>query len=313
MKVWNGIESFPEGGPRCVATIGNYDGVHRGHQAILRSVVDAARRGGLASALLTFEPHPLSVVAPERTPRLLQTRRQRLESLEATGLDGVLILRFDRDLAALSGEQFFAQVLCGPVAFESIHVGRTFRFGHGRSGDVELLGIIGKSHGFDVVTVSPVEIEGGVVSSSAIRKAVGDGDVETALAMLGRPFAVAGEVVAGQGRGRALQFPTANLESENDLLPRRGVYVTETLALATRHASVTNVGIRPTFNGDSMTVETHLLDFDDDLYGQRVEVRFMARLRDEQRFSSPAQLSDQIARDRAAAEAFFQNLPLPTR
>jgi riboflavin kinase/FMN adenylyltransferase len=142
---------------------------------------------------------------------------------------------------------------------------------------------------------------------------VGDGDVETALAMLGRPFAVAGEVVAGQGRGRALQFPTANLESENDLLPRRGVYVTETLALATRHASVTNVGIRPTFNGDSMTVETHLLDFDDDLYGQRVEVRFMARLRDEQRFSSPAQLSDQIARDRAAAEAFFQNLPLPTR
>lgn len=312
MKIWNGIDSYPDRAPRAVATIGNYDGVHLGHRAILLSVVDEARRDGHVSVLVTFEPHPLQVVAPDRRPKLLQTRRQKLESLEQTGLDGVLILDFDRDMAALSGDAFFSRVLCGPVDFASIHVGSNFRFGHGRSGDVDALRSIGERHGFTVVTVPPVEIEGGVVSSSAVRKAVADGEVGAAHAMLGRPFAVVGEVVAGEGRGRSLRFPTANLDSSNELVPRRGVYVTETVALATRHPAVTNVGIRPTFNGGKLIVESHLLDYDGDLYGEQVEVRFLARLRDEQRFSGPRELADQIARDRAAASVYFQNLPLAT-
>lgn len=310
MRVLNGIESYPEGAPAVVATIGNYDGVHLGHQAILRSVVEAARRRSLASLLVSFEPHPLSVVAPERRPRLLQTRRQKLDSLEATGLDAVLILRFDSRLASLSGEEFFSRVLWGPIRFAAVHVGDNFRFGHRRGGDVHLLEEIGGRLGFEVVGVPAVQIDGRAVSSSTIREAVSKGDVVLAHRMLGRPFAVCGEVVAGDGRGRALNFPTANLGTDNELFPRRGVYVTETVVLATRHASVTNVGVRPTFNGSSTVVETHLLEFDADLYGETAEIRFLARLRDERRFGGPEELADQIARDRAAAASYFQNLPL---
>jgi riboflavin kinase/FMN adenylyltransferase len=313
MKIWNGIENYPTSATPVVGTIGNYDGVHLGHQAILRSVVDAARRAARASVLVTFEPHPLTVVAPERKPRLIQTRRQKLERLEVNGLDAVLILRFDAELASLSGEEFFSQVLCGPIRFEAIHVGSNFRFGRRREGDVELLRALGARHGFGVVAVSPVTLERGVVSSSAVRKAIEDGEVGLAAEMLGRPFAVVGEVVEGDGRGRALEFPTANLDSDNELVPRRGVYVTETVVLATRQASVTNVGIRPTFGAGTLTVETHLLDFDGDLYGESIEVRFLARLRDERKFSGPQELADQIARDRAAAAAYFENLPLATR
>lgn len=310
MKICNGIDSCPEGGPRVVATIGNYDGVHLGHLAILNSVVDGAKREGHVSMLITFEPHPLSVVAPERRPPLIQTRRQKLDSLEATGLDAVLILSFDSDLASLGGEEFFSRILCGPLRFSAIHVGSSFRFGRHRSGNVDLLRTIGKEQGFEVVGVEPVTIGETVVSSSTIRKLVEDGQVAAAKEMLGRPFGIVGEVVEGDGRGRTMRFPTANLDAENELLPRRGVYVTETVALATRHASVSNVGIRPTFNGGGVVVETHLLGFEDDLYGQRIEVRFLERLRDERRFSGPQELADQIARDRAAAEAYFQNLPL---
>jgi riboflavin kinase/FMN adenylyltransferase len=310
MKIWNGIESYPEDGPAVVATIGNYDGVHLGHQAIVRSVVESARRGGHTSVLITFEPHPLSVVAPERRPRQIQTRRQKLESLEATGLDGVLILPFDTELASLSGEEFFSRILSGPLRFSAIHVGSSFRFGRHRIGDVELLRTIGKDQGFEVVGVAPVRVGDHVVSSSTVRKLVEDGEVRPAHEMLGRPFSVAGEVVEGDGRGTAMRFPTANVDAETELLPHRGVYVTETVALATRHASVSNVGIRPTFNGGGVVVETHLLSYEGDLYGERIEVRFLERLRDERRFSGPEELADQIARDRAAAEAYFQNLPL---
>ena len=149
MKICNGIESCPENAPRVVATIGNYDGVHRGHLAILSSVVESARREGCLSMLITFDPHPLSVVAPERRPRLIQTRRQKLESLEATGLDAVLILSFDAELASLGGEEFFSRILCGPLRFNAIHVGSTFRFGRHRSGNVDLLRTIGEEHGFE--------------------------------------------------------------------------------------------------------------------------------------------------------------------
>jgi riboflavin kinase/FMN adenylyltransferase len=312
MKVWNGIESYPDHVGPVVATIGNYDGVHLGHQAILHSVVETARRLGALSLLITFDPHPLSVVAPSRKPKLLQTRGQKLAALEASGLDAVMILRFDSDMASLGGREFFSQVVCGPIGLAAVHVGWNFRFGRDRSGDVNLLKAVSEERGFDVVGVPPVEVGGRTVSSSAIRKAVGEGDVETARGMLGRPFAVVGEVVRGDGRGRRLEFPTANVEVENAMTPLRGVYVTETVALATRYASVANVGVRPTFGGAALTVETHLLEFDGDLYGERAEVRFLARLRDEQRFAGPEDLAAQIARDRAAAEAYFQNLQIRT-
>jgi len=313
MNVWNALESFPTGREPIVATIGNFDGVHLGHQAILASVARESRARRAPSLLVTFDPHPLAVVAPGRRPKLLMTRRQKLEVLESAGLDGVLVLPFDRELAAMTGEEFFSDHLAARIRFASVHVGRNFRFGQARSGDLRLLEAIGAAGGFAVEGIPPVEIDGETVSSSAIRIAVEDGEVERAAAMLGRAFALTGEVVRGEGRGRSLDYPTANLAVDNEMIPRRGVYVTETIVLASRFPSVTNVGVRPTFGGTRLCVETHLIDVEDDLYGERIEVRFLARLRDEIRFDGPAALSDQISRDLAAAHGFFSRLALGRR
>jgi riboflavin kinase/FMN adenylyltransferase len=313
VKIWNGIGAYPENTPPVVASIGNYDGVHLGHQTILRHVLEDARSRGLSSLLITFDPHPVSILAPDRRPKLLQTRRQKLDSLQECGLSDLLFLEFDRELAALSGEAFFDSLLIPRVTFAAIHVGDSFRFGQRRSGNLDLLRSIGERHGFEVKGVPAVRSGDRTISSSAIRAAVIDGDVETAKQMLGRPFPVRGEVVHGDGRGRNLQCPTANLEFENELLPRPGVYVTETIALASRCASVTNVGFRPTVGGKTLTVETHLLDFAEDLYGETLEVRFLARLRNEESFDDLGALADQLARDRAAAESYFRNRRLRAR
>jgi riboflavin kinase/FMN adenylyltransferase len=312
MNIWNGIESYPDDATAAVGTIGNFDGVHLGHEAIVRRVVDEARSLGAPSLLITFSPHPLSVIAPERKPKRLQNRGQKLESLRRTGLSDVLILEFNRELAALSGEEFFGQLLADRVRFAAIRVGENFRFGKGREGDLNLMREIGARHGFEVHGVAPVVANGHVISSTAIRQALADGDVALARRMLGRPYLVAGEVTRGDGRGRRLDCPTANLDLDNEVLPRPGVYVTETMVIAGRFPSVTNVGVRPTFGGRSLTVETHLLEFDDDLYHERAEVHFLERLRDEVRFEDASVLADQLARDRAAALAFFQNQPLGT-
>jgi riboflavin kinase/FMN adenylyltransferase len=313
MNVWNALDAFPTGREPVYATIGNFDGVHLGHQAILESVIHAARSRSAPSLLISFDPHPLAVVAPSRGPKLLQTRRQKLEAIEATGVDGMLLLPFDRELAALTGEEFFEAYLTERIRFAGIHVGSNFRFGHARGGDVRLLETIGAKLGFSVRAVPPVTIDGETVSSSAIRAAIDEGDVARAGAMLGRPFAVTGEVVRGEGRGRLLDFPTANVAVDNETIPARGVYVTETLAFASRFPSITNVGVRPTFGGTTLSVESHLIDVDEDLYGERVEVRFLARLRDEQKFAGPAELADQIARDQAAATSYFSGLSLTRR
>jgi riboflavin kinase/FMN adenylyltransferase len=308
MNVWNGIGNYPLDYGPVVASIGNYDGVHLGHRSILRNVVDEARRTERPSLLISFEPHPLTVVAPDRRPQLLQNRRQKIDCLEETGIEALLLLDFTPEVAALSGEGFFAELLRDRVEFASIHVGWNFRFGHQRSGDHELLQRIGEERGFDVTAVAPIEIDGRAVSSSEIRKAVAAGDVAGARRMLGRPFALQGEIIRGRGVGAELDFPTANLSVNNELLPSNGVYVTETLLQASRFPSVTNVGVRPTFAGKTVSVESHLLEFEGDLYNERIELRFLDRIRDEMRFDGPIDLADQIARDRAAAESFFRNL-----
>jgi riboflavin kinase/FMN adenylyltransferase len=307
MKIWNGIDRYPADSGPVVATIGNYDGVHRGHQVILGDVTASARNRKASSLLITFDPHPLEIVDPDRRPQLLQTREQKLESLEETGLDAVLILEFNQDLMMMTGEQFFQAVLSARLKFAEIRIGDNFRFGHDRAGGVGLLSTIGKERKFDVGAVTAVMIDGGIVCSSRIREAVRKGNVEAAFSMLGRPYTLHGRVVHGDGRGRRLHFPTANLQTPNELLPLGGVYVTEVVTGACRQAAVTNVGSGPTFNRAVTAVESHLLDFEGDLYGDRMEVRFLARLRDEKKFPDAAALSDQIGRDLAAAVAFFDN------
>jgi riboflavin kinase/FMN adenylyltransferase len=308
LNIWNGSEYFPKGRPKMVASIGNYDGVHVGHQEILRGVVEDAHRLGLPSLLITFDPHPVAVVAPQRNPKRLQTREQKLRALEATGLSDLLILEFDHHLASYTGQEFFSNTLLPIIEFEAIHVGGNFRFGRDRSGDVELLGSLGEQQRFKVHGRPAIKLDDEPISSSAIRKAVSEGRIDVARRMLGRPFALIGEVVRGDGRGSQLHYPTANMAVENEMIPAGGVYVTETVALASRYPSVSNIGYRPTFGGRDLRVETHLLDFEGDLYTERLEIRFLARIRDEMRFDSAVQLGDQIARDRAAAEAYFQNM-----
>lgn len=313
MKVFNGIEAYPRDDGPVVATLGNYDGIHLGHRAILDGVRNSARRRGLPSLLITFEPHPLTVVAPDRRPQLLLTRGQKVDAVADAGIDRLLFLAFDEEVARLSGAAFFEEHLSGPIELAGVHVGTNFRFGQRRAGTLETLVDIGRKLGFDVEGIAPVEVDGQVVSSSAIRRLIDEGRVEDAGRLLGRPFALSAVVVRGEGRGRSLDFPTANLDVANECLPRRGVYVTEWVSDAVRRASVTNVGVRPTFDGERLVVETHVLDFDEDVYDRRVELAFLARLRDEHRFDGPAALADQIARDRAAAAAYFENVSLTGR
>lgn len=307
--VWNGLERCPPG-TAAAASLGNYDGVHLGHQAIVRRVVASARQRDAMAVVITFEPHPLAVLSPHRRPRLLQTRRQKLRALEECGLDAVLFLRFDAFMAERSGEAFIDSILVGGLRLTAVHVGTGFRFGSDREGDLAMLRRLGEGRDFEVEGVPEVLVDGEVVSSTRIRAVLEAGEVGSAHRMLGRPFAATGEIVRGEGRGSKLNFPTANLEVENEMVPRPGVYVTETRVLASRVPSVTNVGVRPTFGGTSLSVETHLIDFDGDLYGQRAEVLFLDRLRDERAFDGPGALADQIGRDRADAVSYFRRLSM---
>jgi riboflavin kinase/FMN adenylyltransferase len=292
-------------GGRTVLSVGNFDGLHLGHQKILRLVLERARATAQLSAVVTFDPHPLRVLRPEQAPRMIQTLAQRLEGFDRMGVDAALVLRFDRALSLLSPEEFIQRILIHRLHLAAILVGANFCFGHRGAGDVRLLAHFGKQHGFDVEIVSPVEVEGRVVSSSAVRNVIAEGNVADAVPLLGRPFSLTGEIRPGAGRGRRILFPTLNLVPEQELLPKHGVYATESVIGESVHRSVTNVGTRPTFDGQGVTVESYLLGFQEQVTGGPMEVRFHARLRDEQKFPGPDQLRAQMTRDIAAAQHYF--------
>jgi riboflavin kinase/FMN adenylyltransferase len=297
-------------GHSSVLAIGNFDGIHLGHQAILRATVDRAHALNAVSTALTFDPSPRKVLRPETAPPLLSTSAQRTEWFNLLGLEAVVVLPFTLELARLSPEEFVEQILLRDLRIKAVLVGENFRFGHKQAGDVKLLSELGAKHGFAVVIVPPVVYRGEVVSSTIIRREIAAGDVSHAARLLGRPFVLTGEVVSGTGTGRRFTFPTLNLAPEQELLPARGVYVTRTcLDGETRsHRSVTNIGMRPTFNGSSLSVETHLLDTQLAATPKRLEVRFWKRLREEKKFSGPEELRAQIASDIARANKFFSRL-----
>ncbi len=291
--------------PRSIVSIGSFDGVHIGHQKILRAVVARARQSGALAAVLTFDPHPLKVVRPQDSPPLLMTTRQRLAAFEELGLDAALVLRFDRALSILSPEEFAQRILVETLAVRAVLVGANFRFGRGQAGDVRRLEEIGTNWGFAVQTIAPVSAGGAVISSTAIRTAVTAGDVAKAEKLLGRPFALEGEIRTGTGQGRRLIVPTLNLGTQNELLPKAGVYVTQTRCTGKTYGSATNVGVRPTFDGQHLTVESHLFGFSEELKTGALEVLFRRRLRDEQKFSGPEELKLQVRKDLKRASNFF--------
>jgi riboflavin kinase / FMN adenylyltransferase len=286
-------------------TVGSFDGVHLGHQAVLREIDRRARDAGRASVLVTFDPHPLEVVNPGAAPPLLTTGPERLEILALSPLDYVLLVRFDRHLAGLTPEEFVGRVLLERCALRELVIGHDHGFGRGRRGDVETLRRLGASLGFDVDVVPPVDFGGQHVSSSRIRRAVAGGDLTTAGAMLGRRYGVVGRVGEGERRGRLLGVPTINLSelSPRKLLPPDGVYAVRVEWRGGSAGGMMNQGPRPTFQDGRRILEAHIFEFDGDLYGEWVRIEWIERLRDIQRFGSLAQLKQQLERDRASAVA----------
>jgi riboflavin kinase/FMN adenylyltransferase len=290
--------------------IGNFDGIHLGHQSILRAVVDRAREINAVATVLTFDPTPQKVLRPESAPLRISTTEQRLRCFAAISVDAAVVLPFSQELAKLSPQEFVEQILVRDLHVRAVFVGDNFRFGHKQAGDAQLLTRLAAERGFEVFVLPPVLYKGEIVSSTIIRREIACGDVAHAARLLGRPFVLTGKVVSGTGTGRRFTFPTLNLAAEQELLPARGVYVTRTLLegeTRTRR-SVTNVGVRPTFNGSALSIETHILEPISEITPARIEVHFWKRLREEKKFNGPEELRAQIARDIATANSFFTRL-----
>lgn len=294
-----------------VVTVGSFDGVHLGHQAVIAEVARRAAAARRASVLVTFEPHPLAVINPPAAPPLLSTGPERLEILAQLPLDYVLLLRFDRKLAALAPEEFVRNVLIARCGMQDLVVGYDHGFGRGRSGDVETLRRLGAELGFGVDAVRPVDVGGEPVSSGRIRRAVAGGDLRTAARLLGRPYSVTGRVVRGERRGRLLRVPTINLGGvpPEKLLPPDGVYAVWVEWRGGRVGGMMNQGGKPTFGDGRRSIEAHLFDFEGDLYDEWVRVEWVERLRDVERFGSAAELQAQLWRDEARARALLADRP----
>ncbi len=303
----HGLEDAPPVGP-CVLTLGNFDGVHAAHRTVLELAASRARERGIPAAVLTFDPHPAVVVAPERKPRLLMTLSQRLEAFRGAGVDIAWVIPFSRAFSELSPLSFLHGVERA-LAPRELHVGRQFRFGKDRAGDFATLEAWGAQAACEIHGHALRAYDGGYLSSTRIRAALEAGDVEEAAALLGHPYALTGIVVEGERRGRHLGFPTANLAWDQEQLPAFGVYVTDVTGphLDGCLRGMTNVGAKPTFEGMPITVETHLPGFSGDLYGKHLEVRFLHRLRGEMKFSGVDALRDQITRDVAEGLAWRPN------
>jgi len=293
-----------------VIAIGTFDGIHLGHQKVLEFAITLAKGTGAVATALTFEPPPVKVLRPESAPPRISTNQQRMDWFGAVGMEAAVVLPFTKELAALTAEDFVREILIRQLQVKAVVVGENFRFGNKQAGNVKFLREMGMREGFEVVVHTPVLLDGEVISSTLIRKFVGEGHVRDAARLLGRPFELTGGVVPGAGMGRKLGFPTLNLKPEQELLPARGVYITRTVleGETSSHRSVTNIGVRPTFNGSGLSVETHLLDYSGNFTPKRIEVRFWKRLRAEKKFAGPQELKEQIAKDILAANRFFARL-----
>jgi len=315
-RLWEGLDDLGRGfGPTSV-TIGNFDGVHRGHCKILRTVAELARRDGLTSVALTFHPHPLAIVAPAKAPKSLTSIGQRSALIREQGIDRVVVMRFTPDLARLSPRGFVEKVLIGGLRARRVTVGANFRFGQGQSGTTETLRALGTEFGFAVGNAGIVSVGGVPVSSTRVRELVGRGQMSQARRLLGRLFCLSGPIVRGEGIGSKQTVPTLNIAPASEVLPADGVYVTLTRLAGERRwrKSITNVGMRPTFAGRNRTVETYVLDELEAEAPNALELGFVRKIRDERPFPSAESLRDQIGIDIEIAERFFRRLrSLPGR
>ena len=305
MKLIRNAKDLKPGNRKVCLAIGFFDGVHLGHQQIIRQTITDARRHGAIALVLTFDRHPNSVVAPGRVPPLIYSLPQKLRAIESLGADKVLLIHFDQKFSQQTGEEFIRRLARDLGKIQSLCVGMDFVFGHKRSGDVRLLKKLGGKGGFTVHGLAAVSLDGRIVSSTRIREAIRAGELDAASQMLGRPYAISGPVVEGDHMGLQLGFPTANLDVTDLILPPNGVYAGLTKVKEKSHRVAINIGFRPTMASAArqLRVEAHLLDFSGDLYGQELTVEIGGKLREEKKFASLAELHRQIRRDIAALRA----------
>jgi riboflavin kinase/FMN adenylyltransferase len=306
MRLFHGTDNAEISRPT-VLTLGVFDGLHLGHQLIMKTVVERARAIGAIPTAITFEPHPRAVLHPDSAPPLLQTFDQKIEALGVLGIEQTIIIHFDKAFSQVRAEDFLRHVVANRLQAKEVYLGRGFFFGHNREGNIELLQRVSSALGFLADEVPEVRLRGRRIGSTRIRELLADGRVNLARRMLGRPYGVEGPVVHGAERGATLGFPTANIHPHNRVIPRRGVYVTATLIEGQWRRSVTNIGTRPTFDdGRGASVETHIMNWTGDLYDDVVRVRFLHRLRDEKKFASIDELKKQIESDVTRAQGFFE-------
>jgi riboflavin kinase / FMN adenylyltransferase len=292
-----------------VLALGNFDGLHRGHLKIIERVRRGAAEHGGTPMAMTFDPHPPRVVRPDKAPPLLMTKEQRLEALEKAGIRAVAVVRFTHELSQWDPEMFVRAVLVDWLRVSEVWVGANFLFGHDRAGNFTSLRTLGQRYGFRAEKIDPVRYKEFVVSSTRIRRLVTEARMDEAAALLGHPYYLDGRVVEGKRRGREIGFPTANLETSNELVPPDGVYATTLEVDGIVHAGMTNIGVRPTFGDDPRTtIETHVLGYEGDLYGRQVRLAFVQRLRDERRFDDVDALKAQIEADKRRAERLFTRM-----
>ncbi len=290
-----------------VLTLGVFDGLHLGHQKIMEIVVNRARKISAIPTAITFDPHPRAVLYPENSPPLLQTLDQRLANFEVLGIEQAIVIRFDKDFADQNAEGFLSNIIYERLQAKEVYLGKGFAFGKNRGGNIELLRKLSRELGFFADEVDEITLRGQRISSSKIRRLLTDGKVNLVRRMLGRPYGIEGQIVRGDQRGRTIGFPTANLKPRNRVVPKYGVYATATLIKDVWRRSITNVGVRPTFSGDKEpSIETYVFDFDGDLYGEVLRVRFLHRIRDEKKFSGIDELKAQIQKDSHRARLYFK-------
>jgi riboflavin kinase/FMN adenylyltransferase len=307
MRIFRHIEDQGLSTLGTVATMGNFDGIHLGHQALIRNTVEESKRLGCPSTVLTFEPHPLKVLAPERAPSLILSYEDKIALLQSLGVDIVIAQRFDRQFASIPADDFVRRFLVDRLKVKKLWVGRDLRFGQGRRGGTDDLLRLAAGAGFEVGVLDPIVREGIRISSSRIRRLVEEGRVAEVQPMLGRYHFVSGRIVTGHRRGRELGFPTANIATQTEVVPLNGIYATLTEFQNRCLWSVSSVGTNPTFGNGPRTVESFILDFDGDIYGERIKLSFVQRIRDEKKFAAVkdliAQMDEDVKDARAALKA----------
>jgi riboflavin kinase/FMN adenylyltransferase len=310
MKIFRHIEDQGLSMSGTVATVGNFDGVHLGHQALIRNTVEESKRLGYPSSVLTFEPHPLKILAPERAPLLILSYEDKMALLESLGVDIVVAQRFDREFANIAADEFVRRFLVDRLKIKKLWVGRDLRFGQGRKGGTDTLLRLAPGGGFEVGVLNPILLDGIRISSSRIRQLVEEGRVDEVRRMLGRYHFVSGRIVTGHRRGQELGFPTANIASQTEVIPLNGIYATSIQIKNKRWLSVSSVGVNPTFGDGPRTVESFILDFAGDIYGEWVKLSFVQRIREEKKFVMINDLVAQMHEDVKRAKAVFKELGL---